>query len=64
MAKGAGSKHGTGGMVTKIHAAEIAAQAFIPMIIANGKEPKILYDILNDQYRGTLFDIKEEVKSC
>jgi glutamate 5-kinase len=29
------------------------------MIIANGKDPKILYNILNNEYRGTLFDVKE-----
>lgn len=64
MAKGAGSKHGTGGMVTKIHAAQIASKYQIPMIIANGKDPKILYDILKNEYRGTLFDIHEEVETC
>ena len=57
MAKGAGSEHGTGGMVTKIHAAQLCQEHHIPMIIANGKNPKILYDILNNEYRGTLFDV-------
>ena len=59
MAKGAGSEHGTGGMVTKIHAAQLCQEHRIPMIIANGKDPKILYNILNNEYRGTLFDVKE-----
>ena len=46
MAKGAGSKHGTGGMVTKLYAAQYAGEHGIPMIIANGKQPSILrYDI-------------------
>ncbi|MGX8834444.1 glutamate 5-kinase [Amedibacillus sp. YH-ame6] len=63
MAKGAGSKHGTGGMVTKIHAARFANERGIPMIIGNGERPAILYDILNNDYRGTLFDIEEE-SSC
>lgn len=63
MAKGAGSEHGTGGMITKLHAAQIAAQHHIPMIIANGQRPAIIYDILNNQYRGTLFDIYEEDKT-
>lgn len=61
MAKGAGSSRGTGGMVTKISAAQFANEHGIPMIIANGKKPSILYDILRDEYRGTLFDTKEEV---
>ena len=59
MAKGAGSSRGTGGMVTKISAAQFANEHQIPMIIANGRQPSILYDILRDDYRGTLFDIKE-----
>lgn len=59
MAKGAGSEHGTGGMVTKIHAAQLCSEHRIPMIIANGKDPKILYNIINNEYRGTLFDVKE-----
>lgn len=63
MAKGADSSHGTGGMVTKITAAQYAAQHHIPMIIANGKQPAILYDILKGNYRGTLFDIEEDL-SC
>lgn len=62
MAKGAGSTHGTGGMITKLHAGKFANERHIPMIIANGKHPNILYDILNNTYRGTLFDSKEEVK--
>lgn len=60
MAKGAGSSRGTGGMATKIHAAQFANDHGIPMIIANGKEPSILYDILQNDYRGTLFHTKEE----
>lgn len=60
MAKGAGSKHGTGGMVTKLYAAQYAGEHGIPMIIANGKQPSILYHILKNTYRGTLFDLKKE----
>ena len=59
MAKGAGSVHGTGGMTTKIHAAQICARHHIPMVIANGENPDILFDILDNHYVGTLFDIKE-----
>lgn len=60
MAKGANSSKGTGGMVTKVSAAQFANEHGIPLIIANGQQPSILYDILNDDYRGTLFDIEEE----
>lgn len=59
MAQGVGSKLGTGGMATKLQAAKIATDAGIPMVIANGENPQIIYDILNNEYRGTLF-YKEE----
>ena len=42
-----GSKLGTGGMVTKIKAAKLATADGIEVVIANGKEPDILYDILD-----------------
>lgn len=58
MAKGAGSEHGTGGMITKLHAAHYAGLHGIPMIIANGEHPSILYDILDNHYQGTLFDLQ------
>ena len=60
MAEDASSNVGTGGMITKLHAAQYASEHNIPMIIANGKQPSILYDILEDNYKGTLFDVKEE----
>ena len=62
MAKGSISQHGTGGMQTKVMAAKFANEHGIPMIIANGAQPSILYDILRNDYRGTLFDIKEDTK--
>ena len=55
MTGGAGSKFGTGGMATKIKAAKISTEAGIDMIIANGKEPHILYDIVEGKTVGTRF---------
>ena len=55
LAGGAGSKLGTGGMVTKLDAAEIATKAGINMIIANGQQIENLYDILDGKPIGTLF---------
>ncbi len=55
MTGGAGSKLGTGGMHTKLHAAEIATAAGIPMVIANGQDPAILYDIVAGEPVGTRF---------
>lgn len=55
IAKGAGSKLGTGGMITKIKAAEIASSAGIDTVIMNGKYPKKLYDLFEGKNVGTRF---------
>lgn len=54
-AEGAGSDLGTGGMATKIKAAEIVIAANASMIIAEGSEPDIINDILAGREVGTLF---------
>lgn len=51
----AGSDLGTGGMITKIKAAEIANSHNIDMYIASGSNPEIIYDILDGKEVGTLF---------
>lgn len=55
MAGGAGSSHGTGGMATKITAAELCMDAGIPMLVANGSRAGVLYDIVDGKPVGTLF---------
>ena len=55
MAGGAGSAHGTGGMATKITAAELCMDAGIPMMVANGDKQGLLYDIVDGKEVGTLF---------
>ena len=55
MTGGAGSKLGTGGMTTKLNAAKIATGAGIDMVIANGREPAVLYDIIEGKKAGTKF---------
>ena len=55
LAGGRGSAVGTGGMVTKLEAAKIATGAGCDMVIANGKDPAILYDILDGTFTGTKF---------
>ena len=52
---GKGSELGTGGMKTKLHAAEIATGAGIDMIIANGATPAALYNIADGKALGTRF---------
>ena len=55
LAEGKGSELGTGGMITKLRAADIATRAGIDMIIANGADPEILYKLLDGESFGTLF---------
>lgn len=55
LAGGAGSRLGTGGMMTKLDAAELAVNAGIHMIITNGEYVDALYDILDGTAVGTLF---------
>ena len=55
IAGGSGSKVGTGGMVTKLHAVEIAFEKQIPVALCNGADPAILYDVLSGDFTGTLF---------
>lgn len=55
MAGGSLGRLGTGGMQTKVRAAEIATENGIDMVIANGKSPDILYDIFDGTIKGTLF---------
>lgn len=59
LAGGAGSTRGTGGMITKIHAAQESCKAGIDMIIANGSDPDVLYDICEGKSVGTLFKSKK-----
>jgi len=46
---------GTGGMVTKLHAAQICLGCGCEMVIANGNNPAYLYDILDGKDVGTRF---------
>ena len=61
MTGGAGSTLGTGGMQTKIHAARIATADGVEMVIANGQDPAVLYDIVEGRPVGTRFVAKEVV---
>jgi glutamate 5-kinase len=55
LAGGKGSVLGTGGMATKLNAAELCTKNGIDMVIANGGQPSNLYDILNGKPVGTRF---------
>ena len=55
LAGASSTKQGTGGMVTKLRAAAIATEAGCDMVIANGKNPEGLSDILDGKAVGTRF---------
>lgn len=55
LAEGKGSALGTGGMVTKLRAAELCMQNGCDMVIANGSDPNVLYAIVDGTPCGTRF---------
>ncbi|MBR6545517.1 MAG: glutamate 5-kinase [Clostridia bacterium] len=62
---GAGTSRGTGGMITKLEAAEIVTEKGIDMYIVNGSHPEYIYDVLDGRLVGTHFvGRKSEVKDA
>ncbi len=57
---GSGTERGTGGMITKIHAAKIASEAGIATVIMNGTAPQDIYKLIDGHHVGTLFIPKGE----
>lgn len=55
LAGDAGSALGTGGMRTKLDAARFCTENGADTVIANGSDPKILYDIADGKKVGTIF---------
>jgi glutamate 5-kinase len=55
LAGGAGTSVGTGGMLTKIQAAQLATRSGVTTIIAGGTEPDVLGRILSGESVGTRF---------
>lgn len=55
MALGSGGDLGTGGMKTKLIAAEIVNSCGIPMVLANGGTPEILFSVTEGKDVGTVF---------
>ncbi|MFC6171801.1 glutamate 5-kinase [Loigolactobacillus jiayinensis] len=54
-AGGNGTKFGTGGMITKLKAAKRIIEHKQQMVLANGSDPQIIYQILAGEQVGTLF---------
>ncbi len=55
-----GSDSGTGGMNTKLQAAQIASRMGVDMVIANSKDVKNIHRILEGENIGTLFVAKSD----
>ncbi len=65
LAGGAGTARGTGGMYTKLLAAEICVRSGIDMIIAQSMHPNVLYHIMEGENVGTFFygeDVHPQMK--
>lgn len=58
LAGGSNGAQGTGGMVTKLQAAQICMKCGCEMVIANGVDPMNLYYILDGKAVGTTFSEK------
>jgi len=54
-AGGVGSSLGTGGMITKLTAAQIALESGIPVVLANADHEDVLAAIVEGKEEGTLF---------
>lgn len=50
-----GTALGTGGMITKLKAAEVCFESNIPMVILNGEKLNTIYDLFDGKKVGTLF---------
>ena len=57
---GSGSNLGTGGMATKLRAAQMATAAGCEMVIANGQSPEVLYNVAAGKRVGTRFLAKRD----
>ena len=57
---GSGSNLGTGGMATKLRAAQMATAAGCEMVIANGQSPEVLSDVAAGKRVGTRFLAKRD----
>ena len=56
----AGTGLGTGGMRSKIAAAELSTGAGVPLVVASGSEGAVLQRILGGERLGTLFSVSAE----
>ncbi|TVR68913.1 MAG: glutamate 5-kinase [Spirochaetaceae bacterium] len=59
----AGSAVGTGGMATKLKSVRIAAEGGCRVVLAHGREPRVLQRILEGEPLGTVFASRRKLKN-
>jgi glutamate 5-kinase len=62
-ASGAGTRFGSGGMITKLEAATNAARSGAATILCNGRVRRVLERLVNGEQHGTLFEPGERLRS-
>ena len=62
-AGGAGSEFSTGGMATKLKAVAVARDAGCRVVIADGREERVISRVLSGEIIGTLFDAAHGLKN-
>ena len=62
-ASGAGTRFGSGGMVTKLEAATNAARSGAATVVCNGRIAGVLEKLINGEQHGTLFEPGEKLRS-
>ncbi len=62
-ASGAGTRFGSGGMITKLEAATNAARSGAATVLCNGRITGVLEKLINGERHGTLFEPGERLRS-
>jgi glutamate 5-kinase len=62
IASGAGSRYGSGGMITKLQAARNAAHSGAATILCHGQIPGVLEKLVKGERHGTLFEPGEKLR--
>lgn len=63
LAGGSGTDRGTGGMITKLHAAQIATESGINTVVMSGEDPEDIYKVIDGRQIGTFFKAREAEKN-
>jgi glutamate 5-kinase len=61
-ASGAGTRFGSGGMITKLQAARVAARSGAATVLCHGGTPRVLEKLILGEQHGTLFEPGERLR--